>query len=266
MQEQSDRERAKAEEAAKANSLYNQERIDFGAIDDRSAAERDLDSESMFNPDDSVVLRNIFDGETVLYGHRMPKLDYRFGYNGVQYEATPGQVVRIPGSQAYLFVKHIVSLIYRRIENKPEMDMRTYPLSDKWVKEVVVRIDPSLAPEGIDRSVVHTMPDYSAEDASVAERNDGESLPGRLAGATSQGGGGEFELPAQNADEAPATDADLDKIPDFDPNKNGQVQFDEGGKPVDTSKEHAATTVSAPETPFAGAAESKTSKPRQAKK
>lgn len=249
--EQSERERARVAEAKKANSLLNVSEIQLETADDVQGIARDLDNENIFDPDDNVVLKNIFDGSTV-NGFKLPTLDYVHMYNGVKYRTTPGQVYRLPGSQAFLAVKHLVSLIYRRIEGKDEMDKRTYPMTDKWVRAIVVKVDKTLRPEGIDRDQVQDVPDYNAMDEDYDRSNE---LPGRLAGAVGAGGGGETELAAVNMNDAPMTDDQFNKTPDFAPNLNPNVQFDGSGKPVDTSKkpqDGAGSDAGSDDAPFGG--------------
>lgn len=217
---------AKLEAAKKANSLHNLTEINFDTVDDVQGIARDLLNENLFNPDDSVVLKNIFDGESTVNGFEMPRLPYKFSYNGITYRVEPGQTVRIPGSSAYIFVKHLVSLIYRRLEGKDEMDKRTYPLTDKWVSKIVVRVDATLAPDEVDRQIEHALPDYEDE---------------RIAAAANSTGGGEVSLGAQ-LDDADITDEQFDKTPDFDARTNPNVQFKDG-EVVDTRE--PATTVNA---------------------
>lgn len=225
----SDAEAKRIQEAQEANSLHNAKDINMETVDDVQGAARDLQNENLFSPDDNVVLRNIFNGETI-NGIVMPKLSFTFGYNGVKYETKPGQQFRLPGSQAYLYVKHLVSLIYRRLENQPENDRRTYPLTDKWVSKLIVRVDHTLAPEGLDRNEVQQIPDFYQDDG------------GRIANAAGNTGGGEVSL-GEQVDDSDVTDEQFDKTPDFDPSKNPNVQFDADGKPIDTE---AANKVNAP--------------------
>ncbi len=150
-----------------------------------------------------------------------------FEYNGVSYRVQPGQKFSLPGSRAYLYVKHLTSLIYRRVEGRDDMDKRTYPVNDKWAKLMIVQVNKTLSASLEDRNVVHDMPDYQAQDKAVEEET---GLPGRLAGATSQGGGGEFETKPVDAREPDATDDDLDKIPDFDPNTAPKFRDESGAE------------------------------------
>lgn len=243
--------------AKEANSLQNltEKELNFETIDDVQGIARDLESENIFNPDDNVILKNIFDGESTLNGYKMPKLAFTFMYNGYKYKAEGGQTIQLPGARAYLFVKHLVSLIYRRLEGHDELDKRTYPRTDKWVSKIVVRVDETFQPEGLNRDQEHQLPDYYEEDA----KPDADGLSGRLGAATNQTGGGEVSLGAQ-LDDAEATDEQIDKIPDFDPSKNPNVQFDGEGKPIDTSKKEGAAVVNQqdkkPEVAFPGAKQS----------
>jgi hypothetical protein len=230
-------EQARAAAALEANLLTNQDEINFDTQDDTQGISRDLSDESMFGPDDYVILRNPFDGE-MHNGYRMPKLPYTFGYNGVKYRTEGGQTFTLPGARAYLFVKHAVSLIYRRIEGRAELDKRTYPMTDKWVKIIVQKVDKTLSPEGDDRNLEHALPDYIAKDSEIDERT---GLGGRLAGAMDRTGGGEVSL-GEQIDDADATDETIDKIPDFDAAHNPRIGFDSEGRAIDAS-EPAATTV-----------------------
>lgn len=195
-------------------------------VDDTPTTRRDFVDDSMFGVDDNVVLKNILDG-TMRNGIKMPSSNYVFTWNGAQFRVKPGQVFSLPGARAYLYVKHIVSLIYRRVEMKPEMDKRSYPLNDKWVKEIVVQINKTLTPTAEDRNTVHDIPSYIAEDAQVDPET---GLSGRLQNAMGQAGNGEVELhPVGMGDDA--TDDDIDNIPDFDESTSPKFK-DENGEQI----------------------------------
>lgn len=179
--------------------------------DEAQNVRKDFLDERIFGNDDNIVLVNVLDGK----GGR-PRAEFVFTYNGVAYRIQPGQTFRLPGYQAQLFIKHIVSYCYRHIDKKPEMDKRMYPLNDPWVKQVVLDVQASPNPETQDRNEVHDVPEYIHQDSEI-DPNTG--LAGRLEGAMNQGGGGEVEAGRAVIGED-ATDEDVDKIPDFDPRLN----------------------------------------------
>jgi len=219
-----------AADAKKANSLMN---ITEGELDQELISDgiqgiaRDHFNEAMFGPDDFVVVKNIFDGTTV-NGFVMPKIAYTFYYSGVAFRVNAGQVFQLPGSRAYLYVKHIVSLIYRRIEGRDEMDKRTYEMSDPWVKAIVQSVQQTLSPEGANKEEVHQLPEYMTNDENLSKLS----------------GTGEVELQTQ-IDDSDASDESIDKIPDFDPRLNPKLEFDSEGKVINTDE--PATTVGSPE-------------------
>lgn len=214
-----------AADTKQANKLTNitEGELDQALVDDGiQGIARDHFNEAMFGPDDFVVLKNIFDGGKV-NGFEMPKLAYTFQYSGIPFRVSPGQIFQLPGSRAYIYVKHVVSLIYRRIEGRDEMDKRTYEMTDPWVQAIVQSVQATLTPEGADKEQIHQLPDYMTADENLS----------KLAGT------GDFEMPTQ-IDDADATDETIDKTPDFSPGLNPKFEYDADGNVINTDKTEEA--------------------------
>ena len=218
-------------DAKKSNSLLNITANEISTLDMETGVQgiaREHLNESMFGPDDFVLLNNIFDGKEH-NGFQMPSLVYVFQYGGQPYRVQPGQQFTLSGAQAYIFVKHIVSLIYRRVEGNDDEDRRTYAREDKWVNEIVARVQETLNPEGSEITEIKDVPAYVQDDPNLSKTI----------------GGGDFELKAQ-VDDSDATDETINAVPDFTPALNPRQEFDSEGNVIkheDNAADNVETTT-----------------------
>jgi hypothetical protein len=149
--------------------------------------------------DDFVVITNLFDGK----GGR-PSHELIMKWGNVKHRWAPGQTVNLPGYKGRHFLLHLVKMLYLRVDDKPEMDKRDYPLTDKWVKQALVRIQPMMSPdEDESQDTVQELPDYVANDENLS----------------SIAGTGEHVLPTVKDIDADATDESEQRL-ENDPKLN----------------------------------------------
>lgn len=114
--------------------------------------------------DDFVVVKNLFDGT-----EGRPAIELIMRENKKPYRWNPGQVVNLPGYRGRLFLKHLVSMLHRKVDGEEDGDRNDYPLTDKWVEKALIQIQPMMGSESQeDPDAVVEMPDYMAGDENLS--------------------------------------------------------------------------------------------------